>query len=50
MIWNENNLLTDDELFIVIGLLKESKQACLYIGAEHASEFRVLNHIWGGDF
>ena len=45
MICNENNMLTDDELFIVIGLLKESKQACLYIGTEHASEFRVLNHI-----
>ena len=31
MIHDENNVLTDDELVIVRGLLKESKHACLYI-------------------
>ena len=42
MIPDENNVLTDDELVIVRGLLKESKHACLYIRDEHPRKFKVL--------
>ena len=42
IIHDENNVLTDDELVIVRGLLKESKHACLYIRNEHAPGFKVL--------
>ena len=42
MIHDENNVLTDDELVIVRGLLKESKHACLYIRNEHPRKFKVL--------
>ena len=39
MIHDENNVLTDDELVIVRGQLKESKHACLYIRNEHPCGF-----------
>ena len=42
MIHDENNVLTDDELVIDKGLLKESKHACLYIRNEHPRQFKVL--------
>ena len=42
IIHDENNVLTDDELVIVRGLLKESKHACLYIRNEDPREFKVL--------
>ena len=42
MIHDENNVLTDDELVIVRGLLKESKHACLYIQNKHPYKFKVL--------
>ena len=44
IIHNENNVLTDDSLVTVRGLLKELKQACLYIGNEHPPGFKVLCH------
>ena len=50
MIRNQNHVLTDDELVIVRGLIKEPKQASLYIRNEHATEFRVLNQILVSDF
>ena len=43
MIHNENNVLTDDELVIVRGLLKKSKHARLYMPNEHPHRFKVLN-------
>ena len=39
MIHDENNVLTDNELVIVKGLLKESKHACLYIRNKHPRKF-----------
>ena len=42
MIHDENNVLTDDELVIDRGLLKESKHACLYIRNEDPCKFKVL--------
>ena len=42
IIHNENNVLTDDELVIVRGLLKESKHACLYIRNENPRRFKVV--------
>ena len=45
MIHDENNVLTDDELVIVRGLLKKSKHACLYIRNAHPRGFNVLIHI-----
>ena len=35
IIHDECNILTDDELIIVRGLLKDPKHACLYIRNEH---------------
>ena len=43
IILDENNMLTDDELVIVKGLLKESKHACLYIRNERHRGFMLLN-------
>ena len=34
VIHDENDVLTDDELVVVRGLLKKSKHACLYIQNE----------------
>ena len=42
MIHDENNVLTDDELVIVRGMLKESKHACLYKRNEHSRKFKIL--------
>ena len=41
-IYDENNMLIDDELVIDRGLLKKSKHAFLYIRNEHPREFKVL--------
>ena len=45
MIHDENDVLTDDELVVVRGLLKNSEQACLYICNEFPRGFRLLNHV-----
>ena len=42
---DENNLLTDDELFVVTDFLRTSKHACLYIRNEHPRGFKLLNHV-----
>ena len=41
-----NNVLTDDELVIVRGLLKKSEHACLYIQNEYLRGFKVLNLVY----
>ena len=43
MIHDENDVITDDELVVVRGLLKKSKHACLYIRNEFPPGFRLLN-------
>ena len=43
MIHDENHVLQDDELFITRGLLKGSKDACLYVRHEHPHWFKLLN-------
>ena len=43
VIHNENDVLTDDELVVVSGLLRKSKHACLYIQNEYPQGFRQLN-------
>ena len=43
-IHDENDVLTDDELVVVRGLLRKSKHACLYIQNEYPRRFRLLNH------
>ena len=45
MIHDENNVLTDDVLVNIRGLLKESKHACLYIQNECPRGFNVLIHV-----
>ena len=45
MIHDENDVLTDDELVVVRGLLKNSEQAYLYICNEFPRGFRLLNHV-----
>ena len=42
-IHNENDVLTDDELVVVSGLLRKSKHACLYIQNEYPQGFRLLD-------
>ena len=42
-IHDESHVLTDDELVIVRGLLKESKDTCLYKRNEHPRAFKLLN-------
>ena len=44
-IHEENDVLTDDELVIARGLLRESKYGCLYIRNEYPRGFRMLNHV-----
>ena len=44
-IHEENDVLTDDELVVVRGLLKNSEHACLYICNEFPRGFKLLNHI-----
>ena len=43
-IHDKNDVLTDNELVIVRGLLRKSKHACLYIQSEYPRGFRLLNH------
>ena len=42
MIYDENNVLTDDELVVVRDFLKKLKHGCLYIRNEHPRGFKVL--------
>ena len=42
-IHEENAVLTDDELVVARGILKESKYGCLYIRNEYPRGFRLLN-------
>ena len=44
VIHDENDVLTDDELIVVRGLLSKTKHACLYIQNEYPRGFRLLNH------
>ena len=44
MIHDENDVLTDDKLVIVRGILRKSKHACLYIRNEFPRGFRLLNY------
>ena len=44
-IHNENDVLTDDELSVVRGVLRKSKHACLCIKNEYPRRFRLLNHV-----
>ena len=41
MIHDENNVLRDDELVVLRGLLKDSKHACLYTRNEHPRGFSI---------
>ena len=43
MIYDKNNVLTDDELVIVRDFLRMSKHACLYVQNEYPCECNVLN-------
>ena len=45
MIYNENNVRTDDELVIVRDFLRTSKHECLYIRNEHPRGFKVLIQV-----
>ena len=45
MIYDENNVLTDDELVIVRDFLRTSKHACFYIRIEYPHQFKVLSHV-----
>ena len=45
MIHDENNVLTDNEVFVARNFLKKSKHACLYIQNEFPRGFRLLNHV-----
>ena len=44
-IYEENHVLTDDELVVARGILRESKYGCLYIGNEYPRGFRIRNHV-----
>ena len=45
MMHDENDVLTNDELVVVRGLLKNSEHACLNICNEFPRGFRLLNHV-----
>ena len=49
-IHEENDVLTDDELVVARGLLKESRLGCMYIRNQYPRGFRLLNHVWGDYF
>ena len=49
-IHEENDVLTDDELVVARGILRESKYGCLYIRNEFPRGFRLLNHDEGDYF
>ena len=42
-IHDENNVLTDDEIVVSRGLLRESRHGYLYIRNEYPGGFRLLN-------
>ena len=42
--YDETDVLTDDELVVVRSLLRKSKHACLYIQIKYPRGFRLLNH------
>ena len=42
-IHDENDVLTDDELVVARGLLRESRHGCLYIRNEYPRGFGLLN-------
>ena len=44
-IHGENYVLTDDELVVARGILRESRYGCLYIQNEYPCRFRLQNHI-----
>ena len=44
-IHEENDVLTDDELVVAKGLLRESRYGCLYVRNEYPRGFKLLNHI-----
>ena len=50
MMHDENDVLTDDKLVIVRGILRKPKHACLYIRNEFHRGFRLLNHVWRAYF
>ena len=43
-IHDENDVLTDGELVVAMGVLRKSKHACLYMQNEYPRGFRLLNH------
>ena len=45
VIHDENDVLTDDELVVAKGLLKESRYGCVNIRNEYPRGFRLLNHV-----
>ena len=45
MIHDENNLLTNGELFFFMSILKTPEHAYLYIIDEHPHDFKVPNHV-----
>lgn len=49
IIQDENNLLTDDELIIVMGMVKESKHTCLYIRMNILVDFFINKNDRGGE-
>ena len=44
-IYDENDVLTDDELVVVRSVLRKSKHACFYIRNEFPRGFRLLNYV-----
>ena len=42
---DENDVLTDDELVVVRGPLRESRYGCLYIRNKYSRGFRLLNYV-----
>ena len=49
-IYDENDVLTDDELVVARGILRKSKDACLNIRNIFLRGFRMLNHVSGAYF
>ena len=41
--YDENDILTDDELVVARDFLKKSKYACVYIRNENPRGFKLLN-------
>ena len=48
MIYEENDVLTDDELVAAREFLKSEKYGCLYIQNEFPRGFKLLNATWAG--